>query len=847
MTSRVSRDVPVDWQVKVRSGANPASAHRATAAEPGTKQALLVGFGTSKGFTATSSGNTSTTGAGVVLGLPGSYVRTFPGEVRLLAGSMRPGSVLLAQQTAANLHAQPGSLVRIGRSGLPSARVRVGGVVELPAADVLFHTIGAPPSAQPTAPPDNVMLLPADLFHRLFAPLAKRRPDLVSWQVHASRIRPLANDPATAYTQSTQAAHHFEAKLAGAGIVGDDLGDALAAAREDAAYAQVLFLFLGVPGVAVALLLTVSVAAAGGERRRREQALLRTRGASSLGLLSLAAAEGLVSGGLGVIAGLGAAALLGRFSFGSVGYGATPAQAIAWAGAATVVGLATAVSASVLPCLRAARTETVASMEAAVGRRRPGAGWVLPLAAGLCVAVGALVVRLSSGNNYQLVLAPEGAPAISVNYWAFIGPALLWVGGGLGVWALTVTVLTKGRRLVGAAARPVTGPLAGTAAAVLARQAGVIARGTLAVALALSFAATTAVLTTTYARQALVDAQLTNGADVAVTKPSSSRTGPSFAHRIASVPGVQAVEPLQHRFAYVGSDLQDFYGVRPATLRRATTLQDSYFQGGTARSVLAALTTHRDGVLVSAETVNDYQLHVGDAIRLRLQDARTGRYRTVPFHYVGIVAEFPTAPRDSFLVANADYVAAKTGSNAVGTFLVRAGRSAAPAVASRLRHTLGPTAHVVDVQHVHTTIGSTLTSVDISGLARIELAAAVALVVSAAGAVLALGLVERRRTAAVAAVLGARRRQLRGLVAVEAAAVLGIGVITATGLSFVIAPVLVTVLNGVFDPPPEHAFVPGGYLALLLTAAVVATGVAALAAATAIQRDPLPVLREEQQ
>ena len=30
------------------------------------------------------------------------------------------------------------------------------------------------------------------------------------------------------------------------------------------------------------------------------------------------------------------------------------------------------------------------------------------------------------------------------------------------------------------------------------------------------------------------------------------------------VPGVRSVEPLQHRFAYVGSDLQDLYGVRHA-------------------------------------------------------------------------------------------------------------------------------------------------------------------------------------------------------------------------------------------------------------------------------------------
>ena len=32
-------------------------------------------------------------------------------------------------------------------------------------------------------------------------------------------------------------------------------------------------------------------------------------------------------------------------------------------------------------------------------------------------------------------------------------------------------------------------------------------------------------------------------------------------------------------------------------------------------------------------------------------------------HYAGIAKEFPTAPRDSFLIANSDYIAARTGSD----------------------------------------------------------------------------------------------------------------------------------------------------------------------------------------
>ena len=54
---------------------------------------------------------------------------------------------------------------------------------------------------------------------------------------------------------------------------------------------------------------------------------------------------------------------------------------------------------------------------------------------------------------------------------------------------------------------------------------------------------------------------------------------------------------------------------------------------------------------------------------------------TVPFHYVGHRQRVPDRPEDSFFVANAAYVAARTGSDAVGTFLVDTGGRDTTAVA----------------------------------------------------------------------------------------------------------------------------------------------------------------------
>src|SRR5690348_8758621 len=184
----------------------------------------------------------------------------------------------------------------------------------------------------------------------------------------------------------------------------------------------------------------------------------------------------------------------------------------------------------------------------------------------------------------------------------------------------------------------------------MGRQRTLLARALALVALTVAFAGSTAVFNSTYQQQAEADARLTNGADVTVTESPGSHVGPGQATRLRQVPGVASVEPMLHRFAYVGADLQDLYGVRPQTIGAAGKLQDSWFTGGTAAQLMHSLAHRPDGVLVSAETVRDFQLRPGDLLRLRLQDGRTKQFRTVPFHYVGVANEFPTAPRDSFFV-----------------------------------------------------------------------------------------------------------------------------------------------------------------------------------------------------
>ncbi len=828
MTRRAIATVAVDWQVEATAGADPQQVADALAADPTVTATEPVEIATTTGFSHHGAASTQTTGPGQVLGISDTYLATFPDQVRTLLG--RDHGVLLYQQTAANLAAAPGDTISIGRDGAPPVDVTVAGIVDLPHADSLFQAVGAPPGSGLQAPPDNVLLLPAQAWHDGFDQLAASRPDLVEHQFHARVDHHLPADPAGAYREITGRASNLDVALAGSGHVGDNLAATLAAARGDALYAQILFLFLGAPGAALAGLLAFAIQRVNQTQRRREHALARARGATTRQLLALAGAEAAVIAVTGVAIGLAAAAGIGAIAFGTATFGATAgatATVIGLAVAASVVITVLAVIAPTWHDLR--RTNVTAARRRLATQRNPRwMRWGLDVVA---LAGAVVVFWLTARGGYQLVLAPEGVPNISVSYWAFAGPALLWIGCGLLAYRLTAASASW-RPATRWLLRPFTGSLAGVIAASIRRQRHLVAATAAFVALTAAFAISTATFNATYRQQAEVDAVLTNGGDIAAVISPGVTLGPdsSAITAIAATPGVRHAEPIQHRFAYVGSDLQDLYGVNPATIKTAGRLQDAYFQGGGADQLLATLAAQPDAVLVSAETVRDYQLQPGDLLNLRLQDGRTKEYVTVPFHYVGVAKEFPTAPSDSFLVANATYVAARTGNDAIGTVLIDAAGQATASVAADLRTQLGTDASVNDIDSSRRLIGSSLTAVDLAGLTRVELGFALVLAAAASGLSLWLGLYERRRTATILIAVGARPRQLGGFLWAETAVVTIAGLAAGAVSGWALTQMLIKVLTGVFDPPPATLAVPWPYLAAV---AVIATGSAAVATALA--------------
>jgi putative ABC transport system permease protein len=363
-------------------------------------------------------------------------------------------------------------------------------------------------------------------------------------------------------------------------------------------------------------------------------------------------------------------------------------------------------------------------------------------------------------------------------------------------------------------------------------------------ALAASFAISVAVFNTTYMNQARVDAQLTNGADVTVTAGGTGSLSGELIRKVSPMPGVAAAEPMQHRFAYVGNDLQDLYGIDPSRITKATTMSNAFFKGGNAKRTLGQLAARPDGILLAEETVRDYQLHPGDLVRIRLMSASDHAFHPVDFHFVGVAREFPTAPRDSFMVANSSYIARATG--LPGFALLLKTNGSPRSTAARILTALGPTTGVSvrDVQSELNVTLSGLTAIDLSGLTRLELVFAILLAAAASGLVFILGLSERRRTFAISSSLGATPRQLASFVWSEAFYITAGGIVLGSLTGWALSFIIVRILTGVFDPPPEHLIVPWLYLFGVFVTILVAVSFACVAIVRVARRSSIEIVRD---
>ena len=634
------------------------------------------------GSSATAGGTTQSTGPGRVLGLPAGYARAFPGELRTLSGAGT--GVLLAQQTAANLHAQP------GRHGRDRARRRRAPATcastassTCPQADSLFQKVGAPAGAQPQAPPDNVSCCPQRAFAR------HRSAPVVRTQVHARALARAARQPERSlHARLRPRAQPRDASSPAPGLVGDNLGTALDQARKDALYAQLLFLFLGVPGAILAGLLTAAIAAAGADRRRRDaRAAAHARRLDPAARAHRAGRDGAGRRRSASRSGSAAALLIGaaRVRHRELRRGHAVGASL-WAGGAALAGLAIAAAVDRAarvarraradrrrpaprrsgardraPVVGALRTSTSIALAGAGARVLAGVAQRLPARAR---ARGRRRRSRSTGTRCSRRCSAGSAPACSPTGWP-------------------TSRCARGRAPLTRALRP----LAGELAADRRGHDGPPARGcsrapSRCVALTAAFAASTAVFNSTYRQQAEVDARLTNGADVTVTESPGARVGrrgggarSRRSRACAASSRSSTASPTSAPTSRTSTACARTRSAPPASSRT---------RGSRAARAAQLMATARSAARTPCSSApRPSRTSSCTPATCSACGSRTGArssFKTVPFHYAGVAKEFPTAPTDSFLVANADYVARATGSDAVGTLPRR--RPTAPARAA---------------------------------------------------------------------------------------------------------------------------------------------------------------------
>jgi putative ABC transport system permease protein len=848
------RSVPLDLQGPVASYPEARAVAGQVAHQPAVLQASAAATAPLSSSEHRAANGLTSSGAGAVLAVPVGYdahIHTF----RFLRGSLIPGTIVLDQQMAATLQARIGDRVTLRAPNGAAHTYPVAGVALVTAPDQLFQPLNPQLGPAPAQPPANIAIIPVDTFAATYArglPVVAgasaraggqpESPAGVQWQVQA-QLDPAAlsgGSPSSALTRATRARNLIERTLPGRVQFVDNLSESLEKASEDALYAETLYIMLAVPGALIALGLAYLAALGTVDRDRRDLALLRARGARRRDLMALAGVE---SAMLGIAA--GAAGAAGAFAAVSAlvsgGAHATAGRVLIVVAVCILLATAGAAAARVGGSLSALRA-SVASARRGTVRATPPLWQRLYLDVA-CLVISGLIYWLTASTGFSAVVNPDSNPTLSLSVYMFFAPALLWLGATL------LLVRLRGRALSWLIGRTVPGRAVSRAGFLLVsagRRGAAINRGLIVVGLLLAFGVNLGIFAATYDQQVKVDAQLTLGADVTATAPPGVAARRDLAGRIAAVPGVTGTTGVEHSYAYVGPDLQDTYGIDVASFRRATSLRDSYFLGATASQALSRLRARPDAILVSKETISDFSLRNGDLLRLRVLDQRNGRFHVVPFHVAGIVQEFPSAPKDSFMVTNLAYLDSVT--HAGGPNVVFAKVSGYPPDVARhvaaATSTLGTKVENITSQTSRT--GSAITTVDLTGISHIEQAFAIVLAAAAMALFVALGISERRREFATMAAIGAPLSRVSAFVWTEAAVVLAAGLVLALGLGVLLSAMLVAMLQHVFDPPPDALAIPWGFLAGLASASVATTLVATAAAARGIRRLRLgEILREQ--
>ncbi len=807
--------------------------------------------------TAAKVGGAQTSPAGRLFALAPSYFKNFD-VLQLSAGNFDPNGAIVSEAMATVQKLKLGDTIAITFAGITDpVQLPITGIVNMDTAEALFAT---PTGAEGGAFADVVLVDSRWFRDHLQTPLVAlsiNRPAtllpttlILELMTHIKIDRAaFPANPSVAALQAAALQREMERSLPGQIKVLDNVSRAFKAAMADVLTAKILFIFLGLPGVALAAYLSKFAAELSAEAQRRELGLLRTRGATprqisviiaftSLLLAVMGSALGILVGLLALVASNGGPAMAALNPF-------TPgfnwSAFVASAGIAFGAGIVLTFFAAFLPVFGAMRNE-ITQERRRVRRTDTAPFWKRAYLDLILISVAIIVLVITQINGGFSVAGAEGA-TLSLSFYIFLAPFFAWMGLTLLVLRLVERGLSSLSQRLAALFKRAFGDIGEVAGKSISRRAANVSAATTIIALTLSFGISLALFQFTYTTEKQRDAKYVAGSDIRFTPSLNAPQTMDFAQKLL-LPGVAGVTGIvRDPQALVGASNQSVYGIDVPSFKQVAYAPDSFFVDGaaqktidainsqvrsnaignyapsTANQVLDALAITPNGVIFAVDQAQKFNILVGDSVLLRLFNPKTKQFTEVKTLAVGMYLQSPTSSQDSDFILNRDFMLKTIGSDAMTFFLIKTDGQA------------GTVAHVTDalraqfknvlpfrVDSTDTVINvdaSSLTAMNLSGLGAMERLYTL-LVISVGLAIFLLAMInERQREFGAMRALGANLNHLRRFLFAEAATIGGLSLIIGAVVGFGLARMLVLLLGVIFTVPTTTLEVPWLELAVL--------------------------------
>ncbi|MCB0025763.1 MAG: FtsX-like permease family protein, partial [Caldilinea sp.] len=272
----------------------------------------------------------------------------------------------------------------------------------------------------------------------------------------------------------------------------------------------------------------------------------------------------------------------------------------------------------------------------------------------------------------------------------------------------------------------------------------------------------------------------------------------------------------------------------------AMTNRTTNYAPGSAQQVLDALAATPNGVIISVEQAEKYNILVGDPVLLRLYNRATNQYTDVQAKAVGLFVYFSTSAQDSDFILNRDFMTQSSGNPSMSYFLFKTdgtpatNASVAATLAGQYKNVMPLRIETIDT--VVKTESSSLTSLNLGGLGAMERLYTL-LVTSVGLAIFLLAMInERQREFGAMRALGANLGHLRRFLFTEAATIGGLSLVIGFAVGVGLAYMLVMLLGVIFTIPAQQLSWPVVELVILAVLVIAGMTVSALVSARRLAR-----------